>query len=192
MKTSVAAGSLGVLLSFFSWAGALSARADTPPPACEGAEALARACDAGEGAACSQGGLDAPSEAARGFFQRACALGDGEGCARHALLVLVGEGGARDAVAGLQGLREACERTPERACALGAAALAEDARRRSTPREFELEALFAQQGCHAGDARACRLFGDVFLRGQALSEDSGKAFSLYTRECDAEIGRAHV
>jgi len=182
---------------------ALSAPAVSGPPddtPCDERGRTRAACEAGEAGACTRLGREALTgmgledgpdpAAARAFFQRACDGGDGEGCARHALSTLLGEGVARDEDAGRAALRAACERTPRAACGLAAAGLAEDARRQKTPGEAEWVALFAQEGCHAGDGFACRLLGDVFLEGRGLSADSGKAFSLYARACEAGDGEA--
>lgn len=181
----------------------LAQRAVTPPSSCEvrqRVEVARSACLLGVAEGCTElgraelWGVRAESGSdlytARSLFQRACAQGDGEGCARHALTTLLGQGVLRDSAAGLAELQEACDRYPAVACGLGADGLAEDARQREVPPEHELIALFAQRGCDAGDGLSCRLLGDAFREGLGLSPDIGKAVGLYQRACEAGNGEA--
>ncbi len=151
----------------------------------EGCTELGRAelwrAEAGDGAAL---------HTARALFQRACEQGDGEGCARHALMTLLGQGVARDEAAGLAELQDACDKSPEVACGLGASGLGEDARRREVSPEHEVIALYAQRGCDAGDGLSCRVLGDAFREGHGVSQDLDKAIGLYQRACEAGNGTA--
>jgi hypothetical protein len=127
---------------------------------------------------------------ARSLFRQACEQGDGEGCARHALSTLLGEGVLRDEATGRAELRDACDKHPREACGIAALGLGEDARRRGVSPESEWIALFAQHGCDAGDGLSCQLLGDAFHAGVGVSQDIRKAFELYARACDAGNGTA--
>jgi TPR repeat protein len=178
-------------------------RSVTPASACElreRVEVARRACVLGVAEGCTELGRaelwgvrveDGPDlYSARSLFQRACEQGDGEGCARHALTTLLGEGVPRDEAAGMAGLQASCDKYPGAACGVGALGLNEDARRRGVAPEREWIALFAQRGCEAGDALSCRLLGDAFHEGDGVSRDIGKALELYQRACEAGNGMA--
>lgn len=181
----------------------LALRAVTPESSCEvrqRVEVARSACLVGVAEGCTElgraelWGVRAESGSdlytARSLFRRACEQGDGEGCARHALTTLLGQGVPRDEVAGLAELQEACDRYPGVACGIGAGGLAEDARQREVPLEHEVIALFAQRGCDAGDGLSCRLLGDAFREGLGVSQDIEKAIGLYQRACEAGNGTA--
>ncbi len=174
-----------------------------PASPCElrkGVGIATRACELGVAEGCTElgrmklWGIETDGESdvasARGLFQRACAGGDGEGCARHALLTLLGEGAPRDEAAGMAELQAACEKYPRVACGIAATGLDEDAHRRGVEPEQELMALFAQRGCDAADARSCELLGDAFHKGAGVSRDPSRAFALYQRACEAGNGTA--
>ncbi|WP_224370441.1 tetratricopeptide repeat protein [Hyalangium versicolor] len=158
------------------------------------------ACDLGVAEGCTVlgrmalaglGGQNVPEPGtARSLFQRACEQGDGEGCARHALSTLLGDGILQDVATGQAELQEACDKHPRSACGIAALGLAENAHRSGSALDGEWIALFAQRGCDAGDGLACQLLGDAFRAGTGVSQDTGKAFALYARACEAGNGTA--
>lgn len=174
----------------------LRARNAPPASSCEVKERLElarKACILGVAEGCTElgrtvGGPDAT--AARSLFRRACDKGDGEGCVRHALTTILGEGVARDEAAGVAELQSSCDTYPAAACGLAALGLLESAHQRDAAPEHEWIALFAQRGCDAGDGLACRVLGDAFHEGNGVSQDFGKALELYTRACEAGNGTA--
>lgn len=171
------------------------ARRQTNPSSCEAqrrGELARRACEVGVAEGCTLLGREPETEpaTARGLFERGCAGGDAEGCARHALMTLLGEGCERDTAAGQAELREACERAPASACGLAVSSLVAEARQRDAEPEWEWLALFAQRGCDAGDGAACRMLGDVFYAGHGVSADLEKAAELYARACEGGDGQA--
>lgn len=178
-------------------------QSEVPVSPCElrqGVGIATHACELGVAEGCTElgrmklWGIETDGESdvasARVLFQRACAGGDGEGCARHALLTLLDEGASRDRAGGMAELQAACEKYPRAACGISATGLMEVAQRRGVEPEQELIALFAQRGCDAADARSCEILGDAFHKGAGVSRDLSKAFLLYQRACEGGNGVA--
>jgi TPR repeat protein len=173
------------------------------------------ACDRGDSAACAQA-CDAylvPVEhAEKGLpsCRRACDLGELVPCRQILGLVSHGYARAADGERAMAQLDEACTAGRARGCTLlgpftpparaillygrgcdggDAAACVESGRfykqRRDLPRAVQV----LTRACEL-DAAACDPLGRMYLQGEGVAADFGRAFQLFTQACDAGDGRA--
>ena len=156
-------------------------------------ELLGRACQAEDAEACTMlAGWNkslAPADVAR-LFQRACALGDPEGCEAAALGADGGRGAIRDA--------QAAESLYARACALrGASTCAAVAELRGRPERARAWFAANRSLCRgpgpSPDARTaltCLVVGEGYLNGVSGKPDPARAAQIFRRDCDVATGTA--
>jgi TPR repeat protein len=119
------------------------------------------------------------------LFDRACALGDLDGCYYAGRLLLAGRGVARDASRGIQLLEQACDDGLLRACeTLVNQHVAEhDAKSGGSARWQNRYYLQAQ--CLKSDGNACFYVGIYFDRGNnGFPHDQKRGADAYARGCD--------
>lgn len=152
-----------------------------------------RVCDAQGPARCTARALDV--WAARGaskalpdvvaLFDRACTLGDPEGCYYAGRLLFGGRGVPRDADRGIERLEHACDDGVLRACeTLVRQRVGErDAKSTGSARWQNRYQLQAQ--CIDGDANGCFYVGLYFDRGtNGFPKDAKRGAAGYARGCD--------
>jgi TPR repeat protein len=138
----------------------------------------ARACDAGETAACARGArllLAAPGpkhapaqSAAPTMLQKACDAGDGASCADLAQLYATGEHVPKDAARGAALLEAACLIPDARSCERAA----EVYERGKGAQPTKAQAYY-QRACYAGSPRACVLAARLPAASDALGLGGG-------------------
>lgn len=124
----------------------------------------ARACEAGNGAACANEGVlslqSGAGEAARAddLFTRGCSLGSSEACRLLMAESLEHRGGVKDDAAQRALFREACER----GAAMGCLALYDALRHQPVEpgTRLELPGLL-KRACRLGEAQACEFIDDI-------------------------------
>lgn len=168
--------------------------ASATPPACatptECATDVERACDAALPGGCTARALDV--WAARGpgkamgdvvaLFDRACTLGDPEGCAYAGRLLLDGRGERNDG-RGVELLERACDDGVVRACD----ALVRMNESRASRARFRANDRYSLQArCLRGDGNSCFYVGVGFERGtNGFPKDVPRGAAAYARGCDA-------
>lgn len=127
-------------------------------------ELYARACEAGNGAACANEGVlslrSGAGESARAddLFTRGCSLGSSEACRLLMVETLEHHGGVKDDAAQRALFREACDR----GAAVGCLALYDALRHRPVEpgTRLELPGLL-KRACRLGEAQACEFLDDI-------------------------------
>ena len=117
-----------------------------------------------------------------GECERRCAVGDADSCADLGVMQARGErGAAKDPVAAFANYSKACELRNPRGCRLIAFAY-----RGGTKVNKDLQAAktFADRGCSLGDAKACRLFGELTEEAGPPATAWPLAVKAYRRACD--------
>ena len=162
------------------WAGAAWGQ----PAVCASAKVCARACSAGDAAACNEmgarhymgDGVQADDRKARRYYQQACDGKDLVGCANLGWMVLEGQGGPRDEGAARAHFLRACGGGQPEGCG-GAGVMAANAGAGLEARQN------LEKGCDAGDGRECRVLGELLRVPYPEA-----AVSAFERGCAANDG----
>lgn len=134
------------------------------------------------------GAAEGPVARAALTLQRACDLGNADGCADLGALLLEGaEGVDRNTPVALSILAAACDAGSGHGCArLGDAHL----RGIGVPGSASRAADLFSRACERNDPAGCRQIGELFARGDGVRRDPQRAQSLWDRACSQGDGRA--
>lgn len=147
---------------------------------------MEKGCKLGSAAACNNLGIiSAHTEPPRldlafTSFDKACELGNNEGCQEAGFRYEEGVGVAADPVAGLARFDKACKAGLQRACgALGYYVLTGKGAPADVPRGAQL----LGDACDKGSGEACKNLGLLLRDGTILPRDPKRAVSLFDKGC---------
>ena len=154
-----------------------------------------KACDGGNGSACTNLGymyerglgVDKDERSAATLYRRGCDANDAQGCTNLALLYFQGRGVESD--------QHRAAELDQRGCAGGSASGCANLgtiywKGSGVPKNEELGARFMQQGCDGGNAQACRFLGFFYETGQGVPRSESRALELYEQACDDDEAAA--
>lgn len=154
------------------------------------ARALAmRGCDLEAAMACYVAAA-ATSEPTASFalLDRACDLGDGEACTRYGASLLVGHGVPADVPRAIQRLERGCHLGAVESCrALGAALLSSSP---GVPHDDDKAARVLKRACDGGDLAGCGALGVAYATGRGVEKSPVLAYSLLRKSCDEGTSEA--
>lgn len=111
------------------------------------------------------------------LYEKACVLGDASGCESLAVAYENGSGVREDLQQAVNYYDRACSGGSKNSCA-HLALLYEQA-------ENEVyAAIYHQNGCDAGDAKACSAIAARVYHGKGVAQNHEKALSLFKRACE--------
>ena len=161
---------------------------------CDGLEACEARCASGDAIACTDAGhaLDAAwpydAVAAAEHFDRACTLGDPNGCAALAVLYQDGRGRPHDDARALELYNQACDAGSGVGC-FNAGLMHEGGNgaeldRQKSRAAFQRAESNYRRDCDAGGLEWCMNLGFVFEHGYGQTIDLAKARAAYGEGCE--------
>jgi TPR repeat protein len=117
------------------------------------------------------------------LFERACLLGDAEGCGYLGLAHLQGRGVERDQQRAAHLLDQACREGADVGCVFWAEMLRDGLVEGGGDEVLERAVSLFTEGCDGGQGRACHDLGLAYASGEGLEQDQEQALAHFERAC---------
>ena len=139
-------------------------------------------CEAGDGACCARAGA-ITTDLAKAFVfdDKACDLGDAQGCARLAIAYEQGIGTAKDPALAVRAADRACAHGVMPACKVAGVALVTG---EGAPRDAITGRDHLEKACTSGESfPACTALGALIVEGRFLTKDTARGHHLLRLSC---------